>query len=135
MSESDEGKFPSRAIRIEYAKLYIKSIDHKGLGVFALVPFKQGEIIERALAIPVPEPQWELLNQTALEHYYYGWGSEGDCIVSGFGLFYNHSDTPNARFDRRFDERVMEFVALRDIAKDEEITIKYGCKLWFEPRQ
>ena len=40
---------------------------------------------------------------------------------------YNHSPDPNSRMDRKVEDRVVEFVALRDIAKDEEITFRYLC--------
>ena len=46
-------------------------------------------------------------------------------IVLGFGSLYNHSAQPNSRMDRRCAERVVEFVALRDIAPDEEVTFRY----------
>jgi SET domain-containing protein len=81
----------------------------------------------------LPDPEWQLLNQTTLQHYYYSWNAESAAIAFGFGSFYNHSATPNAQFLRRFAEQVMEYVAVMDIEAGEEITITYGCPLWFEP--
>ena len=133
MCPFDAGESEKRPFRIEPAALCLQSVDHKGLGVFALRRFQRGEVVERARVILMPGSQWEILNRTALEHYYYKWGSEAVCIASGFGSFYNHSDTPNVRYDPKFDEQVMEYIALRDIECGEEITIKYGCPIWFEP--
>jgi uncharacterized protein len=46
-------------------------------------------------------------------------------VVLGYGSLYNHSYKPNAYYrDRR--NRVKEFIALRDIAAGEEITINYN---------
>jgi uncharacterized protein len=60
-------------------------------------------------------------------------------IVLGFGSIYNHSYIPNALYKERYKERLVEFVALRDIKKDEEIAVNYvqGSKksehpLWFD---
>lgn len=52
------------------------------------------------------------------------WVYEGDTLVGRSGRnklrYLNHSTRPNAEFDG------FELYALRDIAKDEEITIHYG---------
>jgi hypothetical protein len=42
----------------------------------------------------------------------------------GYGSIYNHSDAPNAKYAMEPPD-VMEFLALRDIAAGEEITIDY----------
>jgi len=47
-------------------------------------------------------------------------------------MFYNHSDSPNATALRKFEDRIIEVVALRDIEINEEITIHYVCSPWFE---
>ena len=113
-------------------QLCLRLTDHRGLGVFTLRNFARGEIIERAPVILLPDPQWKLINRTALRHYYYTWPADMAALVFGFGSFYNHSATPNAEFIRHSDELIMEYVALREIAAGEEIFIKYGCPLWFE---
>ena len=114
------------------ASLCLRATTHRGLGVFALRRFARGEIIERAPVILLPDPQWKLLNRTALQHYYYTWSGEEAALVLGFGSFYNHSVNPNAEYLRHPAEQVMDYVALREIAAGEEIFIKYGCPLWFE---
>jgi uncharacterized protein len=112
--------------------LRLKPAGIKGLGVFSLRRFHSGEIVERAPVIVLPDPQWQLLNLTALQHYYYYWDSDSVAIASGFGSFYNHSDTPNAKCIKRVDEQIMEWTAIRDIEADEEINIQYGCPVWFD---
>ncbi|MFN5732282.1 MAG: SET domain-containing protein-lysine N-methyltransferase, partial [Planctomyces sp.] len=46
-------------------------------------------------------------------------------LALGFGALYNHSFTPNARYDDA-GRQVKEFRALRDIQPGEEITINYN---------
>jgi len=118
---------------LEYPALCLRQTATRGLGVFALRPFRQGETVERAPVIVVPEPQWEFLNRTSLEHYYYAWDTGMDAIVFGFGSFYNHADAPNVAHVRRHAEQVMEYIAARDIEPGDELTIRYGCPLWFNP--
>lgn len=112
--------------------LCLKPSGFKGQGVFALRRFLTNEIVERVQVVVLPGPQWRLLNRTDLRHYYYKWGADAVAIASGFGLFYNHSDLPNARCVKHVNEQVMEWIAIRDIEPDEEITIRYDCPLWFE---
>ena len=51
-------------------------------------------------------------------------------VMFGYGSLYNHSDTPNTTLVRHVAERFVEFVALRDIAADEELLWKYNCTWW-----
>ena len=44
----------------------------------------------------------------------------------GFGSLYNHSYEPNAKYVRRVSKRVVEFVAIKDIKKGQEITVNYN---------
>jgi uncharacterized protein len=114
----------------------------KGRGVFAAEAIRAGELIERAPVIAVPGAQWPLLERTVLFDYCFAWGPElQDCCVAlGHGSFYNHSYAPNARFVRRLDLPAMDFVARRDIAAGEELTINYNedqdsqAPVWFDLR-
>jgi SET domain-containing protein len=125
--------------RVENARLAVLGSDGRGRGVFALAPIGAGETIERAPVIPFPPEQWEHLERTVLDRYGFDWGEDGrsGAIVLGFGSLYNHSYTPNARYLRRLEEQVMEFVALRGIAAGEEITVNYNGRpddrspMWF----
>jgi len=46
-------------------------------------------------------------------------------IALGYGSLYNHSYTPNAHY-RDIGRRSKEFLAVRDIAAGEEITVNYN---------
>jgi uncharacterized protein len=100
----------------------------KGRGVVAERTFCAGETIERPPVLVIPANEAPLLRDTRLAHYYFEWGQ--DCkqaaIALGCGSLYNHSYTPNARYEFREREECLEFVALREIAPGEEITINYN---------
>ncbi len=60
-------------------------------------------------------------------------------ICLGFGSLYNHSYSPNATYKKLHEEKMIEFIAIKDIKKDEEITVNYNfgdpddkSELWIE---
>ncbi|MGH2829920.1 MAG: SET domain-containing protein [Actinomycetota bacterium] len=113
----------------------------RGRGVYATRRIRRGEVFEQSPVIVVPASQWRHLRQTILADYAFDWGpsSRGAAVVLGYGSLYNHSRTPNARFDYRMAQGIYEFIALRDIARGEEICTNYNGlpedlrPLWFEP--
>ena len=100
----------------------------KGRGVVAERAFREGDTIERPPVIVIPAADVMKIRETRLAGYYFEWGD--DCrqgaIALGCGSLYNHSYSPNARYVFREREECLEFVALRDIAAGEEITINYN---------
>jgi hypothetical protein len=116
------------APEIASQRVAVTTIPNKGRGVVALRPFAAGETIERPPVIVIPREEAPLIRDTRLAHYYFEWGD--DCqqaaIALGCGSLYNHSYTPNARYEFREDEECLEFIALCDIQPGEEITINYN---------
>lgn len=110
-----------------------------GKGVFATRSFGPGELIESAPVIVIPADEWLSVEKTVLFNYCYAYGESMNdiALALGFGSLYNHSYTPNARYVRRQDQKLIEFFALRPIAMGEEITINYNGDpgsldpLWF----
>ncbi len=103
-------------------------------GVFARRFIREGEVIERVPVILIPSNQVfgesaVALRACRLSWYVFGWGSqEGhDCVALplGYGSIYNHSYEPNATSQTELPD-VMEFIAIKDIQPDEEITINYN---------
>lgn len=113
--------------------VYAATVEGKGRGVFARRAIKAGELIERCPVIVCPGAEWELLEQTALRDYYLNFGEHDTCILLGFGELYNHGsdDAANARTVRMPDRKLLDFVAIRDIQPDEEITFTYQCGPWW----
>ncbi len=122
------------------SKLRLGASPGKGRGVFATAPIAQGEIFERAPVIVSPDKEWPEVEKTTLYHYCFAWGPqlEHTAIGLGFASLYNHSYQPSAVYLRQHDELLIHFVALRDIAAGEEITVNYNndpasqAPLWFE---
>jgi len=124
-------------------KIYIgqSKILNAGRGVYARRDIKKGEIIEKCPVIEVPKYDMSNLRESILVTYffYFGKNKERLVIALGFGSIYNHANKPNARYKIRHTEKTLDFIALSDIKKDDEITINYNPRdkrpLWFVVEQ
>ncbi len=124
-------------------KIYVSQsrIANAGRGVFARTDIKKGKIIEICPVIEVPPHDVANLTDTVLITYFYYLGRNKNriFITLGFGSIYNHTYTPNAIYKVKLKEGTVDFVATKDIKKDEEITVNYNSEgpksktpLWFE---
>lgn len=104
--------------------LYVKSINGKGNGVFSDVPIAKGAIIETCNVLPVSVRDADICEDTIFDSYIYVWG-DAYALVFGFGMLYNHSDTPNAETDEDAGKEHLLVRAIRDIPAHEEITFDY----------
>jgi len=112
-------------------KIYVapSKIEHAGRGVFAASNIDKGEMIERCPVIEMMEEGIRTsLEKISLRNYYFIWGEERDraAVALGYGSIYNHSFEPNARYDKLIAEKRIDFVALKTIPKNEEITVNYN---------
>jgi SET domain-containing protein len=87
--------------------------------VFARRPIRKGEVIERTPVLVLPAG-------AALNEYCFEWGEGAWALALGYGSLYNHSYSPNARYDD-VNSKTKVFTALRDIEPGEEITINYNA--------
>ena|SRR3989338_8076096 len=124
-------------------KIYISKskIKKAGRGVFAARDIKKDEIIEKCPVIEVPKHDVSNLRESILVTYffYFGKNKERLAIALGFGSIYNHTYEPNATYKIKHREKTIDFIALSDINKDDEITVNYNygnpkdkSPLWFE---
>jgi hypothetical protein len=122
------GSVPCETQEVELASIAPRLIPGKGRGVVALRSFAAGDTIERCPVIVLPAADVPQIVRTRLASYYYEWGD--DCgqgaIALGCGSLYNHSYEPNARYEFREEADCIEFLALRDIAPGDEITVNYN---------
>jgi uncharacterized protein len=121
-------------------RLEIRRDPIKGRGVFARTPIPAGTVIERAPVVIVPQTERPLLDETILHDYYFQWddGPEHEgrgALALGLVSLCNHSARPNARVQRSPRRRTLDLIAVLPIAAGDEITIDYGCALWFDPRE
>lgn len=128
--------FASDKVYISQSKLF-----KAGRGVFARVAIKKGEIIETCPVIEISGHDVSSVNESMLVTYIYylGKNKERLMIALGFGSIYNHTYQPNARYTEKYKEKIIDFIAINEIKKDEEITVNYNqgnqkdkSPLWFE---
>ncbi len=120
--------------------VYVQNSPGKGRGVFARRLIARAELIERALVLIIPAGEWNYIENTVLSNYWFSFGSnkEHAAIPMGHGALYNHSYTPNAVYEVKETEMVVQFNALRDIRPGEEITVNYNrnpqdrSPVWFD---
>jgi len=124
-------------------KIYVSAsrIPNSGRGVFAKRNIKKGEIIEECPVIEIPEHDMANLGESILVTYFFFFGKNKERleVALGFGSIYNHSYKPNAKYKIKPAENTIDFIALKDILKDDEITVDYNfanpkdkTPLWFE---
>ena len=100
----------------------------QGRGVFATRKIRRGETIEEAPIVRVPEDKVAHLDATVLGDYYFLWREDEKeaALLLGLCALCNHSYEPTARFVLQPEKLTIEFIALRDIEQDEEITANYN---------
>jgi SET domain-containing protein len=123
-------------------KVYVSKsrISDASRGVFAKSDIKKGEVVETAPIIEVPRHDMSNLKESVLVTYffYFGKNKERLAVALGFGSIYNHSDKPNVAYKIKLKEKIIEFTAINDITKDDEITFDYANikkrenPLWFQ---
>ncbi len=106
--------------------IYVKKSPIHGYGVFAAQNLPKAMLIEKCPLVFF-EDESELF-------YKYSFACQGKRALSfGYGSIYNHSDTPNVRFDYDPTENLLLFTTLRPIRAGEELLSYYG-KDWFSSR-
>lgn len=118
--------------------IMVKRIKGKGRGVFARRRIRKSEEIERVPMIVFSAREFEEdLGGTTLVNYCFAWGRNQVALALGYGSIYNHSFSPNARYDD-VGPQTKVFSALRAIEPGEEITVNYNgtprsrSDVWFE---
>lgn len=114
-------------VRLGYSKVHFR-------GVFATQDIESEELVERCPMVPL-EFRTKYHKDTQLFNYLYTHRCEcKDCkdhgavflMVLGYGMIYNHQDTPNTVWRFNHQEKVADVVATRPIKAGEEIFVSYG---------
>ena len=108
-------------------KIYISesSIPNAGRGVFAKQGIAKDETIELCPVIRVPLDDSSNKKGAVLVDYFFYFGDRL-AVCLGFGSIYNHSYEPNATYNKDLKTDTVEFKALRDINRGEEIIVNYN---------
>lgn len=116
---------------VHVPSVYIKHTGTaKGRGAFATRAHSQGETVEACPVVlfngayaAIPDEvrkllfNWGVLANTENRH----------CLALGYGSLYNHENPANMRYEADAEAGVLRFVAIRDIAADEELTVNYNA--------
>jgi len=113
--------FPSQKVHLSASK-----IAKAGRGVFATKSIRKNEAIEECPVLVLLKKDYPIAKKTELRNYYFMWGKSTSAICFGYGSFYNHSYHPNATYKKKISEKVINFIAIKDIKKGEEITVNYN---------
>ena len=116
----------------------------KGRGVIAKKKIKKDTIVELANVVLIPNKDYEQIQDTILYHYIFEWddpknkGEKTNAIAFSICQYFNHSYDPNLIYFYDYENSTIEYVAIKDILKGEELTVNYNGKvkdktpLWFE---
>ena len=130
----------------EYIDVKIIS-DKKGKGAIAKKPIKKGTIVDIAYVIPIPNNEYKKVRKTVLYNYCYIWEDPKhmpeykNAITLSISQFINHSYQPNLKYLYDYDNKAIEFSAIRDISQGEELTVNYNGlveskdPVWFDVEQ
>jgi SET domain-containing protein len=103
----------------------VRNTKNKGRGVFARRLIPEGTVFERVPLLVMPTNEiMDGEQRKVLEGYIFEYKKKV-ALALGYGSLYNHSYTPNSRYDDT-GRCTKEFRALRDIHPGEEITINYN---------
>ncbi|MEN8108241.1 MAG: SET domain-containing protein-lysine N-methyltransferase [Pseudomonadota bacterium] len=121
--------------RIYSPDVYVAdTLTGKGRGVFAGRDYRAGEVVEVSPAIVLEKEAVALLRDTLLRTYDFDWqvlantNTPATAIAAGYGGMYNHSDPANMRYHADPLAVTLIFTAVRDIRRDEQLTINYNAR-------
>ncbi|MFX1374590.1 MAG: SET domain-containing protein-lysine N-methyltransferase [Promethearchaeota archaeon] len=106
--------------------------EKKGRGVFAKKNIAKGKIIDVAHILLISNRDWSFIEDTILSNYSFEWDdpkykNEYESAISlSVSQFINHSYEPNTKYIYDYKNKCIEYIALRNISKGEEITVNYN---------
>jgi len=116
----------------------------KGRGAFAKKPIEKGTLIDVANVVLIPNKDYRKIKKTQLYNYCYIWEDPKhipavkNAITLSVSQFINHSYAPNLKYLYDYNNRAIEFFAIQNIEKGEELTVNYNglvddtSPLWFK---
>lgn len=103
----------------------------KGRGVFALRAFAAEELVEACpvviMRLPFSALPEELKTMVFSWGFLVGGSNDVHALALGHGSLFNHDNPSNMRYVADADAKLLYFVAVREIAAGEELTINYNA--------
>jgi hypothetical protein len=118
--------------------------EKKGRGAFAKKQIRKGTIVDVAYVIPILNKEFKNISKTILYNYCYIWEDPAyapeykNAITLSISQFINHSYQPNLKYLYDYENKAIEFSAIRNISQGEELTVNYNAlvddksPMWFE---
>ncbi len=118
--------------------------ESKGKGAFAKKLIKKGTIIDVANVVLITNKDYKKIEKTKLYDYCYIWEDPKhkpafkNAITLSVSQFINHSYTPNLKYLYDYENKAIEYSAIEDIPKGEELAVNYNglvndtSSLWFK---
>ncbi len=116
----------------------------KGRGAFAKKIIEKGTVIDVAHVVPIPNKEYKKVCKTILFNYCYIWEDPKhmpafkNAVTLSVSQFINHSYEPNVKYLYDYENKAIEFSAIRDISQGEELLVNYNglvddkSPMWFE---
>ena len=121
----DAAEVPPRVPQPETPTLEVRISPGVGRGVFARTSFEPGDRIDLCPVIPVGPADASAIMKTSLGRYVFSWEDDGSAVALGHGSLFNHSDTPNADYEKLYHDLLLDITAVQPIAPGQEILIDY----------
>lgn len=108
--------------------LLVKNTKKYGRGVYAARTIETGELVEASPVLILDEWESNRINPTILNCYVFAWDDDHkrSAVAFGFGSLFNHSTKENITYKNNYENNTIEFMALRDIKKGEQLFVDYG---------
>lgn len=107
--------------------LEVKKTKKYGRGVYATRDIATGELVEASPVLILDAWEANRLNPTILNCYVFEWDNfDKSAIALGFGSLFNHSTKENLTYSNNYKNKTIEYMALCDIRKGEQLFIDYG---------
>jgi uncharacterized protein len=115
--------------------IYLAEVSEElGLGSFSAKAFSRGETVEASPALVLTGKYKDF--PIEIKHRVFNWGRLSQtkpdsslALALGYGGYYNHSDTPNIMYKADSESMTFQFIARKNIAPNEQLTIHYNQKI------
>jgi SET domain-containing protein len=131
--------------------LYLKNIPEiGGWGVFVNEDIPANTVLEVSPVFLYPKNLLDIAiymsaaegipeSKIGLDQYAIVWNESSDSynkasVMLGYLSIYNHSNNNNSTYFTDYTDRLVGVVTLRDLKKDEQVTVSYG-EGWFEKKK
>lgn len=120
-------------MELKVPSIYVKDTGTaKGKGVFAAKAFKEGEVVEVCPVVLFSTPFDSLPEEIKKRVFHWerlaGATPGTHALALGYGSLYNHDNPANMRYQAASSGALLQFITVRDVNADEELTINYNAE-------